>query len=313
MSGRGDFWSRRRAAVRAEEQAQAEALVQQQQAHEQAVQEREQAEKTDEEILAELNLPDPDTMERGADFAAFMSKAVPERLRRRALRRLWVSDPVLANLDNLVDYADDYTDAATCVENLQTSYQVGRGMLAHIEAVEAQAKAKAEAAEAALADDQVADAAGTADDASAPSSSLRLPEAGSRTAAHGSIENAIARGHETAGDQANYDDAADDLTDDADDMSGDEDMAADGVARRDDAELPTRSFDETADADRLIPASATFATDGDARDSMAGDRGAAAPARDAASDAPRAQPRRHMRFAFAGQDGMTGAQASKGK
>lgn len=307
MSGRGDFWSRRRAAVRAEEQAQAEALLQQQQAHEQAVQEREQAEKTDEEILAELNLPDPDTMERGADFAAFMSKAVPERLRRRALRRLWVSDPVLANLDNLVDYADDYTDAATCVENLQTSYQVGRGMLAHIEAVEAQAKAKAEAAEAALADDQLADAADTADDAATPSSSLRLPEAGSRTAAHGSEENARARGQES------------DARTDSGDMSRDAaapDGTEDGVARPDDAEVPTQTFDETANADRLVPAgpaSATSgrgdATTGDTQDSMADRQSAPA----STSDAPRAQPRRHMRFAFAGQDGMTGAQASKGK
>ena len=64
----------------------------------------------------------------GDDFAAFMKRAVPERLRRRALRRLWVSDPVLANLDNLVDYNDDYTAAAHVNDVVQTSYKVGQGM-----------------------------------------------------------------------------------------------------------------------------------------------------------------------------------------
>ncbi len=98
-------------------------------------------EKPDAEALAELNLPDPDALGRGDDFSAFMAKTVPERLRRRALRRLWISDPVLANLDELVDYGEDFTDAATIVENLQTAYRVGKGMLEHV-------RAQAEAAEA---------------------------------------------------------------------------------------------------------------------------------------------------------------------
>jgi len=82
---------------------------------------------TDEELLAELDLPDPDTMKDDADFSAFMKARVPERLRRRALRTLWRSNPVLANLDELVDYGEDYTDAATVMENMQTVYEVGKG------------------------------------------------------------------------------------------------------------------------------------------------------------------------------------------
>lgn len=86
-------------------------------------------EKTDEEILAEHGLPDPDTLVKGDDFRKFMGSAIPARLRNRALRRLWISDPVLANLDGMIDYGEDFTDAATVVENLQTAWQVGRGML----------------------------------------------------------------------------------------------------------------------------------------------------------------------------------------
>ena len=82
---------------------------------------------TDEELLAELDLPDPDTMKAEDDFSAFMQTRVPERLRRRALRVLWRSNPVLANLDKLVDYGEDFTDSATVVENMQTVYEVGKG------------------------------------------------------------------------------------------------------------------------------------------------------------------------------------------
>ena len=79
------------------------------------------------EILEELGLPNPDDLEPGDDFSGFMSKAVPTRLRNRALRKLWLTNPVLANLDELVDYGEDFTDAATVIENMQTAYQVGRG------------------------------------------------------------------------------------------------------------------------------------------------------------------------------------------
>ena len=85
--------------------------------------------RSDEEVLEEMGLPDPDTLKSGDNFSAFMAKAVPARLRNRALRKLWISDPVLANLDELIDYGDDFTDAANVIENLQTSYQVGKGFV----------------------------------------------------------------------------------------------------------------------------------------------------------------------------------------
>ena len=86
-------------------------------------------ERSEAEILEELGLPDPDTLGPGSDFKAFMAEAVPDWLRRRALRRLWTSNPALANLDMLVDYGEDYTDAATTVANLQSAYKAGRGYL----------------------------------------------------------------------------------------------------------------------------------------------------------------------------------------
>ncbi|MEP4194709.1 MAG: DUF3306 domain-containing protein [Aliishimia sp.] len=137
------FWDRRKAAVEAE--AEDAAFAQRQE--EAAAQEAALAEKSDDELLAELNLPDPDKLVSGDDVKAFMEKAVPERLRRRALRALWRTNPVLANLDSLVDYGEDYTDAALVIENMSTTYQVGKGMMAHIEKMAADAEA-AELAEA---------------------------------------------------------------------------------------------------------------------------------------------------------------------
>lgn len=122
--GGSDFWSRRKAAVKAAEAAEREDLEAAQLAEVRAALE----EKSDEEILEELDLPNPDDLAENDDFSKFLSAAVPERLRRRALRRLWTLNPVLANIDGLVDYGEDFTDAATVVENLQTVYQVGKGM-----------------------------------------------------------------------------------------------------------------------------------------------------------------------------------------
>lgn len=132
-------WSARRAAVAAEiaadEQAAEDAVIAQQHV--------ELAEKSDEAILEELGLPDPDSLIMGDDFKAFMSKTVPAHLRKRALRTLWRSNPVLACVDGLNDYDDDYLAGSFGQEPIKTAYQVGKGMLAHLLAVEEQKNAQA--------------------------------------------------------------------------------------------------------------------------------------------------------------------------
>ncbi|WP_212525509.1 DUF3306 domain-containing protein [Actibacterium sp. MT2.3-13A] len=173
----GDFWSRRRAAVRAEEEAEAETLRAAEQALAEEERARAEAEKTDAELLEELGLPDPDTLRPGDDFAAFMQRAVPERLRRRALRKLWTSNPVLANLDGLVDHGEDFTDAATVTPDLRTAYEVGRGMYEHVRSLAAQALEGAQE-EAAAAPDEAAPEAPEAEtvEAAAEPAAPRLRE-----------------------------------------------------------------------------------------------------------------------------------------
>lgn len=146
MSDPISFWARRRAAVRAEKQSEKRAAE-----HAHAAQAAAKlAERPDEEILAELDLPDPETLQAGDDFSGFMSRDVPEHLRRQALRTLWRSNPVLACVDGLNEYDDDYRAAMLLQEPIKTAYQVGRGMLKHIEEMErkqdaAQADAETEA------------------------------------------------------------------------------------------------------------------------------------------------------------------------
>jgi len=83
--------------------------------------------KSDEEILSILELPEPETLKLGDTVEKFMDGRVPERIRARALRAFWKTNPVLANIDGLDEYCDDYTDAAMIIENMQTIYEVGKG------------------------------------------------------------------------------------------------------------------------------------------------------------------------------------------
>ena len=57
---------------------------------------------------------------------------------------MWLANPALANLDGLLDYGEDFTDSATVIENLQTAYQVGKGMTEHVLEMVRQAEAEAE-------------------------------------------------------------------------------------------------------------------------------------------------------------------------
>lgn len=80
------------------------------------------------DVLEKYGLPDPDAIELGTDITGFMQKEIPELLRRRALRSLWKSNPVLAVLDGLNDYDEDFTNAAA-TGAVKTLYKVGQGLI----------------------------------------------------------------------------------------------------------------------------------------------------------------------------------------
>ncbi|WP_299736653.1 DUF3306 domain-containing protein [uncultured Roseobacter sp.] len=144
MSAQPSFWARRRAAVQAEAQAELRA----QELAAEAERAADHAEKDDETLLQEMGLPDPDGLEAGDDFAAFMARDVPRHLQNKALRKLWRSNPVLACVDGLNEYDDDYRAAMLAAEPIKTAYQVGKGMMAHLEEMARQKEAAEQVAEA---------------------------------------------------------------------------------------------------------------------------------------------------------------------
>ncbi len=79
----------------------------------------------DSEVVA--GLPDLDSLDDTSDFSVFLKEGVPDVIRRKALRKLWRINPVLAHLDGLDDYDDDYTVAETFLKGLKTVYEAGKG------------------------------------------------------------------------------------------------------------------------------------------------------------------------------------------
>ncbi|EKV29505.1 hypothetical protein C882_0327 [Caenispirillum salinarum AK4] len=74
-----------------------------------------------------LDLPDIDSLTAESDYTVFLKEKVPAALRKQALRKLWRSDPVLANLDGLNDYDDDYSTPAVAGAAVRTAYNALRG------------------------------------------------------------------------------------------------------------------------------------------------------------------------------------------
>ncbi len=100
-------------------------------------------------MLTEADLPSIDALTAQSDYTVFLKQNVPEVLRKAALRKLWVSDPVLANLDGLNDYDDDYT-IVTAMTMDDTSYKIGRGLLGDEQKPELEAETDSENAGEAL-------------------------------------------------------------------------------------------------------------------------------------------------------------------
>ena len=82
---------------------------------------------SDAALLEKYDLPDPDTIDEETGLDRFLNGDMPERLRQMALRRLWRLNPLFAVVDDMVEYGEDYTDAATVIEGMQTAYSAGKG------------------------------------------------------------------------------------------------------------------------------------------------------------------------------------------
>mgnify|MGYP001496101752 CR=1 FL=1 len=92
------------------------------------IEDEEDAALTDAELLKKYDLPDPEAITEESGLEQFLNgKGLPGRVRQMALRRLWRLNPLFGVVDDMVEYGEDYTDAATVVEGMKTAYTVGKG------------------------------------------------------------------------------------------------------------------------------------------------------------------------------------------
>lgn len=180
MAGEDDFlsrWSRRKRAVR-EAEEQEERSTSEAEPRTAALPPSDIAEQPDEGTVAvtepELPVPteeDVAALTKDSDFTQYLKDHVPKHIRRMALRKLWTSDPLLANLDGLNDYDEDFSQLGMVASKVSTSYRVGRGFGTEEEDAAGVAKSgKAEAPAAPEPDEVASEVASEAESGEVPDS-----------------------------------------------------------------------------------------------------------------------------------------------
>lgn len=108
---------------------------------------------------------DIETADYGTDFTPFLRDGVPPALRRRALKALWRTNPMLANVDGLNDYDEDFRAVSGAFEVVKSTWEIGRGHAGRAEEVTREMQARDEEIRLALAADAeiAAETSGDAD------------------------------------------------------------------------------------------------------------------------------------------------------
>jgi len=72
---------------------------------------------------------DMDALDYDSDYSAFFKDGVPPLLKQKAMRLLWRSNPLLANVDGLCDYDENFGDPSLILEKFESAYRIGKGYL----------------------------------------------------------------------------------------------------------------------------------------------------------------------------------------
>ena len=122
---------------------------------------------SDSELCERYELPHPEECTDPEELDGFFSRPLPDRLKQLAMRRMWRINPLFKFADEMVEYGENYTDAATVIPDMQTAYKVGKGYLDKILA-EQKEKEQAEALEFAAAEAEEQNSLSAKPDASQP-------------------------------------------------------------------------------------------------------------------------------------------------
>ena len=83
----------------------------------------------DEVKIDNQELPEIDNLDKDSDYTPFLKDGVPSKLKRLALRKLWMSDPAFGFIDGLDDYAEDFSAIGIVAQEVLTNYRPGKGMI----------------------------------------------------------------------------------------------------------------------------------------------------------------------------------------
>ena len=70
---------------------------------------------------------DLDSLDADSDLSPFFNEGVPKVLKAAALRAVWRSNPVFANLDGLNDYDENFADPELVKKFIGSAWKVGKG------------------------------------------------------------------------------------------------------------------------------------------------------------------------------------------
>lgn len=120
-------WSKRKRAVEQEEVQAEKAETPAQAVPEEQLPVEDEESKANREAAEAVNI---DELVYESDFSLFLRRGVPAALKKQAMRKLWTSNPILANLDGLNDYEEDFNNPAHNV--YKSAWKAGRGYLAKL-------------------------------------------------------------------------------------------------------------------------------------------------------------------------------------
>jgi hypothetical protein len=72
---------------------------------------------------------DLDSLDSASDLSPFYKEGVPKALKMAAMRAMWRTSPVFANLDGLNDYDQNFADPELIRKFTGTAWKIGRGYL----------------------------------------------------------------------------------------------------------------------------------------------------------------------------------------
>ncbi len=76
---------------------------------------------------------DLETLDYDSDYSVFLKEGVSDHLKRRAMKALWRSSPVLANVDGLCDYDEDFGRPELIMKTFDSAWKVGKGYFSNNE------------------------------------------------------------------------------------------------------------------------------------------------------------------------------------